>query len=79
MYSYFLVIAALLLAAPAFAQTPQALPTDPAAVQNLLESSGCHYEIGTASQTIAQLQKQINELKDQLKKLDPPKSGATKK
>lgn len=76
-----LTIAFLLLAVrAAFGQTtPGALPTDPQQVQNLLEASACKYEVGTASQTIAQLQKQINELQKKLNALDPPpKSGATK-
>lgn len=80
MHTHVLVIAALLMATPAFAQTaPTGLPTDPQQVQNLLEASACKYEVGTASQTIAQLQKQINELQKKLNALDPPpKSGATK-
>lgn len=59
----------LLLSSVAYAQVPppNTLPTDPLQVQSLLEQSGCKYEIGAAAQTIATLQKQINELQ---KKLD---------
>jgi NAD-dependent oxidoreductase involved in siderophore biosynthesis len=74
------IIAGFLFSAPAFAQqagTAPALPTDPQQVQSLIESSGCRYEVNTAAQTIANLQKRINELEKQLAK-DPPKSGATK-
>lgn len=58
-----------LLGGLAYAQTPppNTLPTDPLQVQTLLEQSGCRYEVGAAAQTIATLQKQINELQ---KKLD---------
>jgi len=58
--------------------TPSALSTDPQQIQSVIEQSGCRYEITASAQTIANLQKQINDLQAQLKKLDPPKSGATK-
>lgn len=74
-----LVIAILLSAASALAQaTPAALSTDPQQIQNLIEQNGCRYEISASAQTIAALQKQINELQKRLAALDPPKSGATK-
>jgi TolA-binding protein len=63
----------------AYAQaTPAALSTDPQQIENLIQSQGCQYEVRASAQTIAQLQKQINELQAKLNKLDPPKSGATK-
>jgi len=65
---------------PAFAQQgPQTLPTDPQQVQNLLERTGCNAQVQAAANTIAQQQKQIQELQKQLIAKDPPpKSGATK-
>ena len=74
------VITILLCAAPVFAQaTPGALSTDPQQIENIIQTQGCRYEVSAASQTIAPLQKQINDLKAQFSKLDPPaKSGATK-
>ena len=53
-----------LCAVHAFAQAPSptALSTDPQQIQSLIESSGCRYEVSAAAQTIANLQKQINEL-----------------
>ena len=65
--------------ADAFAQAPVATPA--ADVQNLLtqlHQVGCNAEENAAAQTIAQLQKQNADLKAQIQKLDPPKSGATK-
>lgn len=74
-----IAIALLLIAAPVLAQsTPSALSTDPQQIQNLIEQNGCKYEIAASAQTIASLQKQINELEKKLQALDPPKSGATK-
>ena len=61
-----------------FAQAPMAAPTLAPEVQNLvtqLRSVGCQAEETAATQTIAQLRKENEELK---LKLDPPKSGATK-
>lgn len=78
-----LIIAILFTALSAFAQTPQnpqALSTDPQQIQNILEASGCKYEVATSAQTIASLQKRINELEKKLQAADPPpRSGATKK
>ena len=72
-------ITILLWAAPLFAQaTPAALSTAPQQIENIIQNQGCRYEVSAAAQTIANLQKQINELQAQIKKLDPPKSGATK-
>jgi conjugal transfer/entry exclusion protein len=71
------MIGALLIASAAFAQAPPpALSTDPQQIENLIQATGCRAEVTAAAQTIANLQKQINELQKQLK--DPPKSGATK-
>jgi hypothetical protein len=71
----------LLVATPVFAQQqPQALPTDANQVQTLLERTGCNAEVSAASNTIAQQQKQIQDLQKQLAAKDPPpksKSGAT--
>jgi len=71
----------LVLPATAFAQaTPAALSTDPQQIEAVIQAQGCRYEVSASAQTIAQLQKKINELQAQLDKLDPkPKSGATKK
>jgi len=74
-----IVLLAILWASPAFAQqAPQTLPTDPQQVQTLLERTGCNAEVNAAAQTIAQQQKQIQELQKQVNAKDPPKSGATK-
>jgi cell division protein FtsB len=43
-----------------------------------IHAVGCQAEETAAAQTIAQLQKQNADLKAQIQKLDPPKSGATK-
>lgn len=64
-----------------YAQAPVAQPTTSTEVQNLLtqlHQVGCNAEENAAAQTIAQLQKQNADLKAQIQKLDPPKSGATK-
>lgn len=75
----FIIVVGELLAASAFAQaTPTVLSTDPQQIQSLIEANGCRYEISASAQTIAALQKQINELQKRLNALDPPKSGATK-
>jgi len=80
MKTLLLVLWILCSAVAAYAQTSQALPTDPAQVQTLLERTGCNAEVNAASQTIAQQQKQIQDLQKQLAAKDPPpKSGATKK
>jgi len=73
-----LILWILCSAVAAYAQAPQGLPTDPAQVQTLLERTGCNAEVNAASQTIAQQQKQIQDLQKQLNAKDPPKSGATK-
>jgi len=74
-----LVLWIICSATVAFAQTaPQGLPTDPNQVQTLLERTGCNAEVSAASNTIAQQQKQIQDLQKQLNAKDPPKSGATK-
>jgi conjugal transfer/entry exclusion protein len=63
----------------AFAQAPTtALSTDPQQIENLIQATGCRAEVTAAAQTIANLQKQINDLQKQLNAKDPPKSGATK-
>jgi hypothetical protein len=71
---------ALLGATTAFAQAPPpALSTDPQQIENLLQATGCRAEETAAAQTIASLQKQINDLRKQLDAKDPPpKGGATK-
>lgn len=64
-----------------YAQAPISQPTVSPEVQNLLtqlHSVGCNAEENAAAQTIAQLQKENAQLKAQVQKLDPPKSGATK-
>lgn len=69
-----LVIVLLSVAMPVLAQsTPSALSTDPQQIQSLLEAGGCRYELVTSAQTIANLQKQINDLQKKLAALDPPK------
>jgi hypothetical protein len=75
-----LAITIVLNAVSAFAQTPpQALSTDPQQIENLIHTQGCRYEVSAAAQTIANLQKQINDLQKQLDAMkDPPKSGARK-
>jgi len=79
MKTLFLVLWILCSAVAAYAQTQQqGLPTDPAQVQTLLERTGCNAEVSAASNTIAQQQKQIQDLQKQLNAKDPPKSGATK-
>ena len=63
----------------AFAQVP---PTPSAEVQQVLtqiHQVGCNAEEQASANTIAQLQKENAALKAQLQKLDPPKSGATKR
>jgi hypothetical protein len=65
----------------AFAQAPVAQPTLAPDVQQLvnqIHQVGCSAEETAAAQTIANLQKQNADLKAEIQKLDPPKSGATK-
>jgi len=75
-----LVIAALFTATAAFAQQPPN-PQAPEvqALEAQMQTLGCSAERNAAAQTIVGLQKQVSQLQDQLKKADPPKSGATKK
>jgi cell division protein FtsB len=64
-----------------YAQAPVAQPTLAPDVQQLvnqIHQVGCSAEETAAAQTIAQLQKQNNDLKAEIQKLDPPKSGATR-
>jgi methylglyoxal synthase len=64
-----------------YAQAPIAAPTLAPDVQALVQqihAVGCQAEETASAQTIAQLQKQNSDLKAQIQKLDPPKSGATK-
>ena len=57
----------LCLGTSAFADpTPLALSTDPQQIKNLIQSTGCSAEVDAAAQTIASLQKQINDLQRQL-------------
>jgi hypothetical protein len=75
----YLPLLAMLLATRAFAQaTPAALSTDPQQIENIIQAQGCRYEVSAAAQTIASLQKQINDLQKKLDAKDPPKSGATR-
>ena len=75
----YLPLLAVLLTTSAFAQATPSLSTDPQQIENIIQAQGCHYEVSAAAQTIANLQKQINDLQAQLRKLDPPKSGETKR
>lgn len=75
-----LFLATLLFASTAFAQAPMGQSSPSIAdLDQQLQEVGCRAERSAAAQTIVQLQKQISDLKAQLEKLDPPKSGATKK
>jgi hypothetical protein len=76
-----LTIAMLLAAVTAFAQQPPN-PQAPEVqqIESQMAAVGCNAERTVASQTIVNLQKQLKEAQDQLKKVDPPpKGGATKK
>lgn len=70
-----LAIVLLLIAVPALAQqaTPAALSTDPQQIENLIQATGCRAEVTAAAQTIASLQKQVNDLQKKLQAADPPK------
>ena len=57
----------------------QAQPTpDAATLVSQLHTIGCNAEEQAAANTISQLQKENADLKKQILKFDPPKSGATK-
>lgn len=74
-----LAIMLLSISVPVLAQ--QAQPTVAPDVQQVLtqiHQVGCSAEEQASATTIAQLQKENADLKAQIKKLDPPKSGATK-
>jgi peptidoglycan hydrolase CwlO-like protein len=75
-----IAIALLLFAAPVLAQqsSSPALSTDPQQIESLIQQTGCRAEVSAAAQTIASLQKQVNDLQKKLQAADPPKSGATK-
>lgn len=63
--------------APPPQQGPQLSPE----VQQLvtqIHAAGCQAEEIASAQTIAQLRKENDDLKAQVQRLDPPKSGATK-
>jgi len=74
----------LLLAAPAFAQTPPKPPGDPAVpdvptVTAQLAAAGCQSERQIAAQTIVNLQKKVDDLQRQVDAAKATgKSGATK-
>lgn len=88
MYSFFVLVAVLVIGigwpvaieiADALAQAPVATPAaDVQNVLNQIHQVGCSAEEQASANTIAQLQKENANLKAQLQKLDPPKSGATK-
>lgn len=82
MYSFVIAVAVLVLgiALRVFAQAPQGPQLSPD-VQNLvtqIHAAGCQAEEIASAQTIDQLRKENEQLKAQIQKLDPPKSGATK-
>ena len=59
----------LLCASVAYAQsTPAAIPTDAAQVQQMIKQVGCDAEVTATSQTIVNLQKQVDALKKELAK-----------
>jgi len=77
------VISTLFIATAAFAQSPPpAMSPEVQQIMSQLNQVGCQAQSITAAQTIANLQKQVTQLQDQLKKADPPPpkpvSGATK-
>lgn len=76
-----LFLATLLFAGAAFAQAPPPVQPPPTVsdLDQQLQEVGCRAERTAAAQTIVQLRKQIDDLQKQVEKLDPPKSGATKK
>jgi len=59
----------LLWTTPLCAQaTPAAIPTDAAQVQQMIKQVGCDAEVNATSQTIVNLQKQVDALKKELAK-----------
>lgn len=77
----FIIAALLFVASAAFAQSPPSMtPQQPtqADLENQMSEIGCKAERQAAASTIIQLKQQISDLQNQVKKLDPPKSGATK-
>ena len=70
-----------LIAVPVFAQAPVATPVPPDVQQYLqsIQQVGCNAEVQASAQALAALKKENESLKAQIQKLDPPKSGATKK
>lgn len=80
---FILAIALLFSVASVFAQgpPPQQGPQLSPDVQQLvtqIHAAGCQAEEIASAQTIDQLRKENEQLKAQIQKLDPPKSGATK-
>lgn len=65
----------------AHAQQPQGPQLSPEVQQLVtqIHAAGCQAEEIASAQTIDQLRKENASLKAQLQKLDPPKSGATRK
>ena len=76
------VVVLFYLTQPVHAQgTPPGPPGLTPEVQQLvtqIHAAGCQAEEIASAQTIDQLRKENEKLKEQLSKLDPPKSGATK-
>lgn len=64
---------------PALSYAQQAPQSEVDQVLTQIHQLGCNAEEQASAQTIANLQKQVRDLKAQVAKLDPPKSGATKK
>lgn len=76
------VVALFYMTQPVHAQGPPQGPSLSPEVQQLvtqIHAAGCQAEEIASAQTIDQLRKENEQLKAQLQKLDPPKSGATKK
>lgn len=69
----------LMLGLAAAQAPPLGQPTPSVAdLDQQLQEVGCKAERQAAAQTIVQLRTQVDQLQAQIKKLDPPKSGATK-
>lgn len=79
---WLLIVLLSLVPGLAFAQAPMvpgAQPTPSVAdLDQQLQEVGCKAERNAAAQTIVQLRTQIDDLQKQIKRMDPPKSGATK-